>query len=87
MALTESTSTNLAIDASGIVFVEAKTTIFRDGLEIATETNRTGYHPGADASQLPPNVQAICAATWTPEIIAAWNEKLRLSAIPTEPLQ
>jgi hypothetical protein len=86
MALTESTSTGLTIDASGTVFVDTKTTIFRDGLEIATETNRTGYHPGADTSKLPPNVQAICAATWTPEVIAAWNKKLQLPAVPAGPL-
>jgi len=29
--------------------------------------------PGQDLSGVPANVQAICNAAWTPEVIAAFN--------------
>lgn len=77
MALTESTSTRLEIASDGTVFVDTETAILRDGVQVAAESNRTGFHPGADVSSLPPNVQAVCAATWTDEVIAVWNAKLQ----------
>jgi len=77
MALTESTSTRLEIAPDGTVFVDIETAILRDGVQVAAESNRTGFHPGADVSNLPPNVQAVCTATWTDEVVAAWNAKLQ----------
>jgi hypothetical protein len=76
MALTESTSTRLEIAADGTVFVDTETDILRDGVKIASEVNRTGYHPGADVSSLPENIQAVCAAAWTPEVLAAWEQRI-----------
>ena len=84
MALTETTTARLEIAHDGTVFVNNEVTIFRNGIQVATENNRTGYSPGSDVSNLSLSIQAVCTATWTDEVIAAWNEKLQLSAIPTE---
>ena len=85
MALTESTSTRLEIAPDGTVFVNTEIAILRDEVPVATESNRTGYHPGADISSLPANIQAVCAATWTDEVIAAWNDKLQ--QVPPTPME
>jgi len=75
MALTESQDIKLEIAANGTVFVETSTRILRDGKEIASTLDRTSYEPGANVSNLPQNVQDICAATWTPAVIAAFEQK------------
>lgn len=74
MALTESQDYKIEIASNGTVFVDTVTKIMRDGVEVANESNRTGYHPGADVSALPANIQAICNATWTPEVIEAYKQ-------------
>ena len=74
MALTETNEIAIEIAANGTVFVDTITKIMRDGVEIARESNRTGYHPGADVKALPQNVQDICAAAWTPEVVDAYKK-------------
>lgn len=74
MALTETQQIAIEIVANGTAFVDTITKVMRDGVEIANESNRTGYHPGADVKHLPQNVQNICAAAWTPEVIDAYKK-------------
>lgn len=74
MALTETNEITIEISANGTVFVDTVTKVMRDGAEIARESNRTGYHPGADVKHLPQNVQDICAAAWTPEVVDAYKK-------------
>jgi hypothetical protein len=76
MALTESISTRIEIASNGTVFVNMETDIFRDDTKITSEVNRTGYHPGADVSSLPENIQAVCTAAWTPEVLEAWQKRI-----------
>lgn len=77
MALTESQETKIEISSNGTVFVDTVTKIMRDSVEVASETNRTGYFPGADISKLPKNIQLICNAAWTVEVIADYQAKVR----------
>jgi hypothetical protein len=79
MALTESQDTKLEIAGNGTVFVETTTRIMRDGVEIASTLNRTSYEPGSDVSKLPQNVQDICAAVWTQEVITAFQDSIQKS--------
>jgi|688.fasta_scaffold1810283_1 hypothetical protein len=76
MALTESISSTLEVAADGTVFVNTEISIFRDNTKIASEVNRTGYHPGADVSSLPDSIQAVCAAVWMPEVLEAWQKRI-----------
>jgi hypothetical protein len=57
---------------NGIVQVRQATKIMKDGEEIAKTYHRWSFTPASDVSGQPANVQAICAAAWTPEVVAAY---------------
>jgi hypothetical protein len=58
---------------NGTVQVRETTKIMKDGEEIAKTYHRTSFAPASDVSGQPANVQAICAAAWTPEVVAAYE--------------
>lgn len=74
MSLTETKAIDrIEVVELGYVQVREATTIMRDGAEIAKTFHRWSFAPGADVSAMPANVQAIAAAAWTPEVIAAYK--------------
>jgi hypothetical protein len=58
---------------SGVVQVRTKTAIMEDGKQISGTFHRHVVAPGADYSAEDARVQAICAATHTAEVIAAYK--------------
>ena len=58
---------------SGAVQVRTKTVIMEDGKQISGNFHRHVIVPGADYSAEEARVQAICAATHTADVIAAYN--------------
>ena len=58
---------------NGAVQVRTKTAILEDGVEISSTLHRHVVVPGADYSAEDAKVQAICAATHTPEVVAAYK--------------
>jgi hypothetical protein len=58
---------------SGVVQVRTKTTIKEDGVEISSKFHRHVVAPGDDYSAEDARVQAICAATHTAAVIAAYK--------------
>ena len=58
---------------NGNVQVRTKTAIVEDGKEISSRFHRHVVVPGQDYSNEDARVQAICAATHTPEVIAAYQ--------------
>ncbi len=58
---------------SGCVQVRTKTAIMEDGNQISGSFHRHVVVPGQDYSNEDARVQAICAATHTPEVIAAYQ--------------
>jgi hypothetical protein len=58
---------------NGSVQVRTKTAILEDGKEISSKFHRHVVAPGADYSAEDAKVQAICAATHTPEVVAAYE--------------
>ncbi len=58
---------------NGTVQVREATKIMKDGEEIAKTYHRWSFVPSSDVSEMPANVQAIAAAAWTPEVIAAYQ--------------
>jgi hypothetical protein len=58
---------------NGTVQVRTKTAIIEDGVEISSKFHRHIIVPGADYSAEDAKVQAICAATHTPEVVAAYE--------------
>lgn len=58
---------------NGCVQVRTKTAIMEDGKQISGTFHRHVVAPGADYSAEDARVQAICAATHTPEVVAAYQ--------------
>jgi archaellum component FlaF (FlaF/FlaG flagellin family) len=61
---------------NGSVQVRTKTAIMEDGKQISGNFHRHVVAPGDDYSGENARVQAICAATHTPEVIAAYKASL-----------
>jgi hypothetical protein len=58
---------------NGSVQVRTKTAIVEDGKQISGSFHRHVVAPGDDYSNEADRVKAICAATHTPEVIAAYQ--------------
>jgi hypothetical protein len=58
---------------NGTLQVRTKTAIKEDGVEISSKFHRHVVAPGADYSGEDARVQAICAATHTSEVVAAYK--------------
>ena len=58
---------------NGVVQVRTKTAIVEDGKQISGTFHRHVVSPGADYSGEDARVQAICAATHTAEVVAAYQ--------------
>jgi archaellum component FlaF (FlaF/FlaG flagellin family) len=61
---------------NGSVQVRTKTAIMEDGNQISGSFHRHVIVPGADYSAEDARVQAICAATHTADVVAAYQAKL-----------
>ena len=73
MALTKEVAVDqITVTENGIVLVRETTTIKEDGVEISKKYHRNSFAPASDVSAMPANVQAVCAAAWTPEVVAAY---------------
>ena len=74
MSLTKSTVVDqITVTEYGAVLYREATRILEDGVEISKTYHRSSLIPGQDISGVPANVQAICSAAWTPEIVAAFQ--------------
>jgi hypothetical protein len=74
MALEKKVVTDLIeVLENGNVQVRIKTAILEDGKEISSKFHRHVVAPGQDYSAEDAKVQAICAATHTPEVVAAYE--------------
>ena len=83
MALEKVISVDLIeVIESGVVQVRTKTSIKEDGVEISSKFHRHVVAPGADYSAEDAKVQAIAASIHTPEVVAAYQEKLAEQQIP-----
>jgi DNA-binding transcriptional LysR family regulator len=63
----------ITVTENGTVLFREATRIFEDGVELSKTYHRSSLAPGQDISGAPANVQAICNAAWTPEVIAAFQ--------------
>ena len=74
MSLSKSTVIDqITVTENGIVLFREATRILEDGVELSKTYHRSSLTPGQDISGVPANVQAICNAAWTPEIVAAFQ--------------
>lgn len=74
MALEKKVVTDLIeVLENGNVQVRTKTAILEDGVEISSKFHRHVVAPGDDYSAEDAKVQAICKATHTKEVVAAYE--------------
>ena len=74
MALEKVTSVDLIeVIENGILQVRTKTTILEDGKQISGSFHRHVVAPGNDYSKQDARVKAICAATHTAAVVAAYK--------------
>lgn len=62
-----------------LVQVRTKTAVMEDGVELSSGFHRHVVQPGDDYSSQSTEVQAICAAVHTPEVIAAYQASVESS--------
>ena len=55
------------------VQVRQKTAIMKDGVELTATFHRWALAPGESLPFENAQVEAICAAVWTPEVVAAYE--------------
>ena len=74
MALTKETVVDqITVVEDGTILYREATRIMEDGTQLSQTYHRTSLTPGQDVSSQPANVQAICAAAWTPEVRQAYE--------------
>jgi DNA-binding transcriptional LysR family regulator len=74
MSLTKSVVIDqITVTENGIVLFREATRILEDGVELSKTYHRSSLTPGQDLSGVPANVQAICNAAWTPEVVATFQ--------------
>ena len=66
---------------NGSIQVRTKTAIMEDGKLISSKFHRHVVAPGADYSAEDARVQAICAATHTSEVIAAYKAAITAQGV------
>ena len=74
MSLTKSIVVDqITVTENGIVLFREATRILENGVELSKTYHRSSLQPGQDISAVPANVQSICNAAWTAEVVAAFR--------------
>lgn len=82
MALEKKVVTDLIeVLENGSVQVRTKTAILENGIEISNKFHRHVVAPGDDYSKEDAKVQAICKATHTKEVVAAYKAAIAAQGV------
>ena len=68
---------------AGQIQVRTRNQVLKDGTEIAATFHRHVLSPGDELTSQDPRVVAIAEATWTPEVIQAYQDSLQQPTINT----
>lgn len=66
----------ITVVPDGTVFTRTCTVVMKNETEISRSYVRKTLVPGTDVSEFPENVQSVCNAAWTPEVVAAYKAKI-----------
>ena len=81
MALTKNIlNDKIEISENGIIHVRQRTDIVEDGVSISSSYHRWTLAPGQDTTGQDARVIAIANATWTTEVISAYQAQVANSA-------
>lgn len=73
----QSTIDKIEVVENGIIQVREVTRILEDGKELSSSFHRWTLTPGQDVLDQEARVQAIANATWTKEVIDAYEAQLK----------
>ena len=74
MSLAKSTVVDqITVTENGVVLFREATRVFEDGVELSKTYHRSSLSPGENINGVPANVQAICNAAWTADVVAAYQ--------------
>ncbi len=77
MALTKETIVDrIEVLEMGQVQVRTATRVLEDGVALSSSFHRHVLAPGDDLSEQDAKVAAIATATWTPEVVTAYEEMI-----------
>ena len=82
MAITKRTEIKEEILPNQTIQVRITTVVEEDGVELGRKHHRHVLHPGDDVSGEPAEVQAIAAALWTDEVVAAYQASIADQQLP-----
>jgi len=82
MAFTEHTEYKEEILPNQTIQIRRADIVKKDGVEVGRTYHRSVVVPGQNVSDQPAEVQAIAAALWTGEVIAAYQAAAAANAIP-----
>ena len=84
MAFTEHIEYKEEILPNQVIQVRRADVIKKDGIEVGRTYQRCTVVPGQNVSDQPAEVQAIAAALWTAEVVAAYEAQVAASAFPED---
>jgi hypothetical protein len=67
---------SISINAAGVISAREATTILEDDVVLTISYHRKTLMPGDDLSGEDARVVAIAEATWTPEVVQAYQDRL-----------
>ena len=77
MALTKETVVDkIEVLENGTLQVRSATRVLEDGEVLSSAFHRHVLHPGADTSNEDAKVVAIANATWTTDVVTAYNDMI-----------
>ena len=83
MALTKETIVDrIEVLEMGQVQVRTATRVLEDGAVLSSSFHRHVLVPGDDLSEQDARVSAIATATWTPEVVTAYEEMIAAQELP-----
>jgi len=68
----------------GQVQVRTATRVLEDGTQLSSSFHRHVLAPGDDLTEQDAKVSAIATATWTPEVVTAYEEMIAAQELPGE---
>ena len=83
MALTKEIITDkIEVLEMGQVQVRTATRVLEDGVALSSSFHRHVLAPGDDLSEQDAKVSAIATATWTPEVVTAYEAMIAAQELP-----
>ena len=76
MAFTEKQEYKIEVLPNGTLQVRRADIVLKDGVEVGRTYHRHCLHPGDDVTNEVQRVQAVAAATWTPEVVSAYEAQV-----------